>query len=51
MRGTLGANCRDVSVILEALNILELVYVSAIILPTFLTKSLKIQVIMEQNAP
>ncbi len=41
VRGTLEANCCDVSVTLEALNILELLYVSTIILLTFLTKSLK----------
>ena len=39
VRGTLEANCCDVSVTLEALNILELLYVSIVILLTFLTKN------------
>ncbi len=39
MRGTFGANSRDISVTLEALKIVELLYVSLIILLTFLTKS------------
>ncbi len=39
VRGALGADCRDVSVILEAVNILKSLNVSAIILITFLTES------------